>query len=119
MARIVSISVGILVIFEMFALQGLIGLIPQRVFFVILSKICYYVFDWTPFSIYLQASIARKEHRAIADQTREDDSLGSHMSFFFILDASIVTVVLDMNQAVGVLTLCRARVCTSLSLQSS
>merc|ERR1711959_308903 len=105
MTRIAGISVGVLVVFEMFALQGLIGFIPQCVFSGILIKVGYDVFDWTPFFIYLQTQIARKEHPAVGDQTREDDPLVSHMNFFFILGASIVTVVFGLNQAVGVFTL--------------
>jgi len=105
MTRVAGISVGILVIFEMFALQGLIGFIPQCVFSGILIKVGYDVFDWTPFFIYLQTQIARKEHPAVGDKTREDDPLVSHMNFFFILGASVVTVVFGLNQAVGVFTL--------------
>merc|ERR1712019_82421 len=98
-------SVGILVIFEMFAVQGLIGFIPQCVFSGILLKVGYDVFDWTPFFIYIQTQIARKEHPAVSDQSREDDPLVSHANFFFILGASVVTGVMGLNQAVGFFTL--------------
>merc|ERR1712139_38574 len=104
MTRVAGVSVGLLVIFEMFALQSLIGFIPQCVFSGILIKVGYDVFDWTPFFIYLQTQIARKEHPAVGDKTREDDPLVSHMNFFFIMGASIVTVVFGLNQSVGVFT---------------
>jgi len=105
MTRVAGISVGILVIVEMMALQGLIGYIPQCVFTGILLKVGYDVFDWTPFFIYMQTGLARKEHPAVEDKTREDDPVVSHMNAFFIVGASVVTVVFGLNQAVGVFTL--------------
>merc|ERR1711974_260073 len=85
MTRIAGISVGLLVVFEMFALQGLIGFIPQCVFSGILIKVGYDVFDWTPFFIYLQTQIARRDHPAVGDTTREEDPVVSHANFFFIM----------------------------------
>jgi SulP family sulfate permease len=105
MTRMAGISVGILVIVEMLALQSLIGFIPQCVFSGILLKVGYDVFDWTPFFIYLQTQVARKEHPAVSDTSREEDPVVSHMNFFFILGASVVTVVFGLNQAVGAFTL--------------
>merc|ERR1712232_972324 len=105
MTRVAGISVGILVIVEMMALQGLIGYIPQCVFTGILLKVGYDVFDWTPFFIYMQTGLARKEHPAVEDKTREDDPVVSHVNFLFIVGASIVTVVFGLNQAVGAFTL--------------
>jgi len=105
MTRVAGISVGILVIVEMLALQNLIGFIPQCVFSGILLKVGYDVFDWTPFFIYLQTGVARKEHPAANDKNREDDPVVSHINFAFIIGASVVTVVFGLNQAVGVFTL--------------
>lgn len=104
MTRVAGTCVGVLVIFEMFVLQGLIKFIPQCVFSGILLKVGYDVFDWTPFLIYLRTGIARKEHPAIADESRADDPVVSHVNFLFILGASVVTVVWGLNQAVGIFT---------------
>merc|ERR1712151_593168 len=95
-----GIMVGVFVIIEMIALQGLIGMIPSAVFSGVLLKVGYDVLDWVPAWMYIKTRLLGKPHPNGANDVHV-----AHVDMLFIIGTTLVTVCVNLNVAVGVFTL--------------
>ncbi|PIR52196.1 hypothetical protein COU77_01605 [Candidatus Peregrinibacteria bacterium CG10_big_fil_rev_8_21_14_0_10_49_16] len=104
--RIAGILVGVFALIEMILLQDAINLIPQAVFSGILLKVGYDVFDWTPLRLYAKEFI-RDWHQLLHNVlSRHDDEavFVTNREALFIAGTTLVTVLWDLNIAVGAFT---------------
>merc|ERR1712178_662730 len=85
MTRMAGVFAGLLTIFEMAVLQGLIAMIPQCVLTGVLFKVGYDCFDWGPFFIYINTQVLRKEHPGATDPSRASDPVVTPGAFLFIV----------------------------------
>lgn len=92
--------VGVFVIVEMIALQSLIGMIPSAVFSGVLLKVGYDVLDWPPAWMYIKTKFMGKPHPGGANDVHV-----THIDAMFVLGTTLVTVLVNLNVAVGGFTL--------------
>lgn len=96
--RAVGIFIGLFVLIEMILFQDLIALIPQAVFAGILFKVGYDVFDLETLMAYLR--------RFFGQHPSEPEAIFvAHKEILFIAGTTLVTVLWNLNTAVGVFTL--------------
>ena len=96
--RVVGVFIGIFVLVEMILFQDLIGTIPQAVFAGILFKVGYDVFDLETLLAYLGRFFTRAS-------TDPDAIFVAHKEMLMIAGTTLVTVLWDLNTAVGIFTL--------------
>jgi SulP family sulfate permease len=96
--RIVGVFIGLFVLLEMVLFQDLIAAIPQAVFAGILFKAGYDVFDFETLLAYLGRFYP-------GDTTAQDGIFVAHKEMLFITGTTLVTVLWDLNMAVGIFTL--------------
>lgn len=99
--RWAGVLVGILAILEMVLFQDWIAMIPKAVFAGVLIKVGYDVFDWMPLRIYFRQLFRKK--------TGESSVGGPAINVrtievVLILSTAAVTVLWDLNIAVGLFT---------------
>jgi len=92
--------VGVFVIVEMIALQSLIGMIPSAVFSGVLLKVGYDVLDWPPAWTYIKTKLLGKPHPGGANDVHV-----THIDALFVVGTTLVTVLVNLNVAVGGFTL--------------
>ncbi len=100
--RWAGVLVGILALAEMLIFQDWIKLIPQAVFAGILVKVGYDVFDWLPFTTYLRQLRQRESKRQPAQGN--GGLRVTSMELGLIGGTAAVTVLMDLNVAVGLFT---------------
>lgn len=104
--RLAGISVGIFALLEILAFQNLVSLIPQAVLSGILIKVAYDVFDWTPVRLYLKELFKQTSVLLHSFFSRHDDELIfiTNREMLMIIGTTLVTVLFNLNIAVGVFT---------------
>lgn len=104
--RLAGILVGIFALIEMLLLQDFINLIPQAVFAGILLKVGYDVFDWLPLRLYVKEWFRSTSQMLHHFFSRHDDEpvFVTNREFLMIAGTTFVTVVWDLNVAVGLFT---------------
>merc|ERR1712093_744749 len=98
--RIAGICVGLFVVVEMIALQGLIGMIPSAVFSGVLVKVGYDVLDWPPAWTYIKTMLLKRPA-----PTGDNDVHVAHIDMVFVIGTTLVTVFVNLNVAVAAFTL--------------
>jgi SulP family sulfate permease len=96
--RLAGIFVGVLAIFEMLALQSLVGKIPAAVFSGVLLKVGYDVFDYAPVTTYIRNKLMGKAHPG------GSEPIVGHMDMLFILGTTVITILFSLNIAVASFT---------------
>jgi len=99
--RMAGIFAGLLTIFEMAALQGLVQMIPQCVLTGVLFKVGYDCFDWSPFLIYINTQLLGKQHPGATDPSKAGEPVVTHGAFFFILVTAILNSQFALHIVVG------------------
>jgi len=94
-----GIMVGVFVIAEMVALQGLIGMIPSAVFSGVLLKVGYDVLDWVPAWMFIKTKLLGQEH-----PNGENDVHVSFIDMLFVIGTTLVTLFVNLNIAVAAFT---------------
>lgn len=105
--RLAGVLVGVFALIEMILLQDAINLIPQAVFSGILFKVGYDVFDWLPVRLYCK-ELCRDWHELAHNFfSRHDDQpiFVTNRELLIIAGTTVVTIVWDLNLAVGLFTL--------------
>ncbi len=104
--RLAGIMVGVFALVEMLAFQNLINLIPQAVFAGVLIKVGYDVFDWVPVKLYLKELLKGKSEMWRNFLARHDSNpiFVTNREMLMIIGTTLVTVLFDLNTAVGVFT---------------
>jgi SulP family sulfate permease len=99
--------VGVFVLVEMLLFQNLLGLIPQAVFAGVLFKVGYDVFDWRPLRLYVKELATYRSRLLVnfCDRHDEEPIFVSNREMLMILGTAGVTIVFDLNLAVGGFTL--------------
>ncbi len=105
--RIAGVSVGCFVLAEMLIFQHAITYIPQAVFVGILLKVGYDVFDFLPIRLYLSEALRGKVKLTenIFRRHEGETIFVTNMEMLFIIGTTLVTVLFDLNVAVGGFTL--------------
>lgn len=101
--RLAGVMVGIFVLVEMLLFQDLLGLIPQAVFAGVLFKVGYDVFDWRPLRLYVKELATYRSRLLVnfCDRHDEEPIFVSNREMLMILGTAVVTIVFDLNLAVG------------------
>jgi len=104
--RLAGILVGVFALVEMILFQDWISLIPQSVFAGILMKVGYDVFDFQPIRLYLRKVCQKHLNIKAHIFSRQDDEpiFVTHREIFMIVGTCLVTVLYNLNVAVGVFT---------------
>jgi len=105
--RLSGIMVGLFVLVEMVLFQDWISLIPKAVFVGVLFKVGYDVFDFKPLRLYCK-QVATKRAAQFKDFfSRHDDEAVyvTNREMLMVIGTTIITVVFDLNIAVGGFTL--------------
>jgi sulfate permease, SulP family len=104
--RLAGVLVGIFVLVEILIFQHAINLIPQAVFSGILFKVGYDVFDWKPIRLYIGELLSNWHALAKDFFSRHDDEriFVTNLEMVMIIGTTLVTVLWDLNIAVGVFT---------------
>ncbi len=104
--RLAGVMVGVFVLVEMILFQEWISFIPQSVFAGILFKVGYDVFDFQPMRIYLKEICNHKLNFKRNIFERHDDVFifVTHREMMMILGTCVVTVLYNLNLAVGLFT---------------
>lgn len=104
--RLAGILVGVFALIEMVLFQDYISLIPQAVFTGVLIKVGYDVFDWIPCRLYFKEWFRDRHEMLHNFFSRHDDEkiFVTNREMIFIVGTTLVTIVLDLNAAVGIFT---------------
>lgn len=100
MTRMAGVFAGLLTIFEMAVLQGLIAMIPQCVLTGVLFKVGYDCFDWTPFLTYINTKILRKQHPGATDPSKASDPVVTHAAFALMMATCIANSFVSLHVVV-------------------
>lgn len=105
--RATGVLVGVFALVEMLAFQDLINLIPQAVFAGILFKVGYDVFDWVPVRLYFKELFRQPSVALHNFFSRHDDEsiFVTNTEILMVAGTMAVTVLWDLNLAVGLFTL--------------
>lgn len=100
--QLAGCAAGVLTIFEMAVLQGLVSKIPQSVLTGVLFKVGYDCFDWDPVMIYINTQILRKEHPGAQNPAQGKSPVVPHSNMVFILLTCIANSFFALYIVVGV-----------------
>tara|TARA_Y100000588_G_scaffold394566_1_gene515753 strand:+ start:2139 stop:3473 length:1335 start_codon:yes stop_codon:yes gene_type:complete len=96
--RMVGVFIGLFVLVEMFLFRDLIAIIPQAVFTGILFKVGYEVFDLDTLLAYFSRFVK-------CPSTARSAIFVAHGEVLLIIGTTLVTIVWNLNAAVGIFTL--------------
>jgi len=105
--RLAGIMTGVFVLIEMMLFQDWINYIPKAVFVGVLMKVGYDVFDFMPLRLYLKQLVTKRWYQWKDFFSRRDEReiYITNREGLMISGTALVTVVMDLNLAVGGFTL--------------
>ncbi len=105
--RLSGIMVGVFALVEMILFQDWINLIPKAVFVGVLIKVGYDVFDFKPLRLYCRQIVHHRGKMFRNFFSRQDDEpiFVTNRELMMIVGTILVTVLFDLNLAVGGFTL--------------
>ncbi len=105
--RLAGIMTGAFVLIEMMLFQEWINYIPKAVFVGVLMKVGYDVFDFMPLRLYLKQLVTKRWYQWKDFFSRRDEReiYVTNREGLMISGTAVVTLVMDLNLAVGGFTL--------------
>lgn len=105
--RLAGIMTGAFVLIEMMLFQEWINYIPKAVFVGVLMKVGYDVFDFMPLRLYLKQLVTKRWYQWKDFFSRRDEReiYITNREGLMISGTAVVTLVMDLNLAVGGFTL--------------
>nr|WP_320050322.1 SulP family inorganic anion transporter [uncultured Desulfuromonas sp.] len=105
--RLAGIMTGAFVLIEMMLFQEWINYIPKAVFVGVLIKVGYDVFDFMPLRLYLKQLVTKRWYQWKDFFSRRDEReiYVTNREGLMISGTAVVTLVMDLNLAVGGFTL--------------